>query len=190
MKRRAYIRVSTHEQSVDRQIDALNGMCDELHIEVLSALSKSRPVYKKVMRKLKSGDVFVILDIDRAYRSTRDALRELDRLRERNIAIHIANLSIDTSTPYGELIYTIVSALAQFERDLLSQRTKEGLEAARARGAKIGRPRKLTNRQLHNAAKRMAETGESFACVAKRYDVAAWTLARSLRREGIEIPVQ
>lgn len=187
MKRLAYIRVSTLEQSVDRQIDALNGICDELYIEVLSAVSKSRPVYSKVMRKLKSGDVFVILDLDRAYRSTQDALKELDRLHERNVSIHIANLSIDTSTPYGVLIYTIVSALAEFERRLLSQRTKEGLKAAKARGKILGRPRKMTPRQLKNAARRLSEAGESLATVADRYGVASWTLSRALKREGIDV---
>lgn len=187
MKRRAYIRVSTPEQRHDRQIIGLRGLCDELHIETVSAVSKSRPVYETVMRRLKPGDVFVILDLDRAYRSSRDALAQLDRLRARNVAIHIANFGIDTSTPYGELIYTIIGALAQFERDLLSQRTKEGLEAARRKGKRIGRPPKMTKSQLENAALRLARGAASFDQVAADYGVASWTLARSLRREGIEI---
>lgn len=186
MKRIAYIRVSTLEQSIDRQIDALEHLSDEVHIERISAVSKSRPVYDRVMRKLKSGDIFIILELDRAYRSTQDALRELDRLHARNVSIYIANLSIDTSTPYGVLIYTIVSALAEFERKLLSQRTKEGLKAAKARGKILGRPRTLTTRQLKNAAKRLAMEGESLNTVAKRYGIAAWSLSRALKREGIE----
>lgn len=187
MKRRGYIRVSTPEQRHDRQIVGLKDICDELHIETVSAVSKSRPEYEALMRRLKPGDVFVIWDLDRAYRSTRDALDQLDRLSKRGISIRIANLGIDTSTPYGVLIFTIIGALAQFERDLLSQRTKEGLEAARRNGKRIGRPPKMSKRQLKNASLRLAGGGETFSQVAADYGVAGWTLARSLRREGIEI---
>ena len=183
MKRIAYIRVSTCEQRPDRQIHGLEGICDEVYIETLSAASKQRPIYSEVMQRLKPGDVFVIWDLDRAYRSTRDALTELEQLSERDIAIHIANLNIDTTTPHGLLIYTIISALAEFERRLLSQRTKEGLEAARRRGKKIGRPKALTRQQVMRAARRIARTGESFEAVGKRYGVAGWTLSRSIRTD-------
>lgn len=187
MRKRAYIRVSTPDQCHDRRILGLRGFCDELHIETVSAVSRTRPVYEKVMELLEPGDVFVIWDLDRAYRSTRDALDQLDRLNSRNISIHIANLGLDTSTPYGVLIYTIIGALAQFERELLSQRTKEGLEAARRNGKRIGRPPKMTKRQLQNASVRLAGGAESYHQVAADYGVASWTLVRSLRREGIEI---
>ncbi len=187
MKRRAYIRVSTPDQSHDRQIIGLQGLCDELHVETISAINKTRPVYETVMRRLRPGDVFVIWDLDRAYRSTRDALDQLDRLRKRGVSIRIANLGIDTSTPYGILIYTIIGALAQFERDLLSQRTKEGLEAARAKGKRIGRPPKMTKRQLKTASKRLEGGTETLADVAADYGVAKWTLTRSLRREGYKV---
>lgn len=187
MKRIAYIRISTHEQSPDRQINGLSGLCDELHVETVSAISKSRPVYEAVMNRLKSGDVFVIWDLDRAYRSTRDALNELDRLRELNISIHIANLSIDTTTPHGMLIYTIISATAEFERNFLSQRTKEGMEAARQNGKRIGRPPKMTKRQLKNASNRLLRNNESLRQVAADYGVAGWTLSRALKREGFDL---
>lgn len=180
MKKRGYIRVSTPDQSHDRQIIGLRDICDELHIETVSATSKCRPVYDAVLRRLKPGDIFVIWDLDRAYRSTRDALDQLDRLRGRNVSIHIANLGIDTNTPYGVLIYTIIGALAQFERDLLSQRTKEGIEAARQKGKRIGRPPKLSKRQLEVAASRLKR--EDTCAVAADYGVADWTLLRAIRR--------
>lgn len=181
----AYIRVSTENQSCDRQIDGLRDMCDELHVEKGSAVRKRRPVYSKVMRRLSPGDTFVILDLDRAYRSTKDALSELEKLRARNVTIKIANLNLDTSTPYGMLIYTFISALAEFERNLLSQRTKEGIEAARKRGKRIGRPPLLSRRKLKQAAKRVLQTGESLNKVGASYGVAGWTLSRALKREGI-----
>jgi len=186
MKKIAYLRVSTCEQRPDRQIDGLKDICDELHIEKLSAMSKCRPVYEEVMDRLKPGDVFVIWDLDRAYRSTKDALNEIDRLKERGVSIRIASMDIDTSTPFGVLLYTFIGALAQFERQLLSERTKQGIEAARRRGKRIGRPRKLSARQLVEAAIRLADTGESFETVGKRYDVSGWTLSRSLKRTKLK----
>lgn len=182
MKKIAYLRVSTAEQRPDRQIDGLKALCEELHIERLSAVSKCRPVYEEVIATLQQGDVFVIWDLDRAYRSAKDALNELDALRDRGIEVHIANLSLDTSTPYGKLLYTVVSGLAEFERNLLSQRTKEGMEAARRRGKQIGRPRKLNASQLNEARRRVGAESETLKAIASSYGIAPWTLSRSLKR--------
>ena len=182
MKKIAYIRVSTAEQRPDRQINGLTALSDEMHIETLSAVSKSRPVYEKVTESLKPGDVLLIWDLDRAYRSAKDALNELDRLHARGVEIQIANMSIDTSTPYGKFLFTLIGGLAEFERQLLSQRTKEGLDAARARGKRIGRPPKLSERDLRRAARQIAQTGDSYESVAKSYGVSGWTLSRSLQR--------
>ncbi|MBK5950883.1 hypothetical protein CH339_11695 [Rhodobium orientis] len=190
MKRIAYMRVSTSEQRPDRQIDGLKGYYDELHLETLSAISKRRPVYTQIMRRLRRGDVFVIWDLDRAYRSTQDALNEIDKLNKRGIGIHIASMSIDTTSPFGRLLYIFISALAEFERDLLSQRTKEGLAAARKRGKRLGRPPILSKRQLRNAARRLANTGESYETVGKRYGVSGWTLSRAITREGVGVSRQ
>ena len=189
MKKIAYIRVSTAEQRPDRQIDGLTALCDELHIETLSAVSKARPVYDQVMQRLRPGDVFLIWDLDRAYRSAKDALNELDRLRACNVEIQIANMAIDTSAPFGQFLFTLISGLAEFERQLLSQRTREGLDAARQRGARIGRPPKMSRAQLMAAAERIRRGGESIAVIAADYGVAGWTLSRALKREGLE-PVE
>ena len=187
MRKIAYIRVSTAEQRPERQIDGLAALSDEIHIETLSAVSKFRPIYERVTGDLKPGDVFLIWDLDRAYRSAKDALNELDRLHTRGVEIQIANMAIDTSTPHGKFLFTLTSGLAEFERQLLSQRTKEGLEAARARGKRIGRPTKLSKQQLRNAARQLAETGESYEAVGRTYGVSGWTLSRSLQREGISL---
>lgn len=186
MKKIAYIRVSTPDQKHDRQLLGLGDLCDELHIETISAVKKERPVYEKVMQRLKPGDVFVIWDLDRAYRSTRDALDQLDQLCSRNISIHIANLGLDTSTPYGVLIYTIIGALAQFERDLLSQRTKEGMEAARQNGKQIGRPRKLSADTLDRIAAHLQAKEFTAAEVALQFDMHERSLTRNLRERAAE----
>lgn len=184
MKKIAYLRVSTHEQSPDRQIDGLKGLCDDLRIETVSACSRRRPVYEDVLAELRSGDILIIWDLDRAYRSAKDALTELDRLRERGIDFQIANLSIDTTTPAGIFVYTIMSALAEFERRTLSQRTKEGVAAARRRGKRIGRPPKMDNAELTRAARRIKYEKESIAAIAREHGVAPWTLSRALKRKA------
>ena len=177
-----YLRVSTEEQRPDRQIDALTPICDELHIEKLSASAKNRPVYTKLVNSLKSGDVFVIWDLDRAYRSAKDALNELDNLRERGIEIQIASFHIDTSTPHGMLIYTFISGLAEFERRLLSERTKQGLAAAVKRGQRLGPPIKMTEAQVRSAMRKIATKEASVAEIAALNGVHPSTVARSIKR--------
>ncbi len=133
------------------------------------------------MRRLQPGDLFIIWDLDRAWRSAKDALGELDKLRERGIDFLIANLDIDTTTPHGRLVYTIMGALAEFERATLSRRTKEGLASARARGKRLGRPPILSDRQLHRAERRIAK-GATYSAVAAVLGVDPWTLSCSLQR--------
>lgn len=188
MKKIAYARVSTPEQRHDRQIEGLRAFCDELHIETISACSAKRPVYDRVLKKLKPGDMLVVWDLDRAFRSVIDALTEAEKLRQRGVHFQIANLNIDTSTPAGIFVYTMLSALAEFERRTLSQRTREGLAAARKRGAKIGRPPVLNETQLREARTRIDLHGKSISDVAGELKVPRWTLTRSLRR--LETPEQ
>lgn len=180
-KRIGYLRVSTQEQRPDRQIYGLEHICDELHIERISAVTRHRPVYERVLGCLLPGDTLVVWDLDRAFRSVVDAVTEAERLRARGIDFQIANLQVDTATPAGMLVYTVMSAFAEFERRTLVQRTKEGLAAARKRGARLGRPPKLNGDQL--AAVRLRLPHETLAAIALDYDVAPWTLTRALRRE-------
>lgn len=123
----------------------------------------------------------MVWDLDRAFRSVVDALSEAEKLRARGVHFRIANLNIDTTTPAGIFVYTMMSALAEFERRTLSQRTKEGLAAARARGKRLGRPPKLTAAQLRKAG-RCIDGGASIATTARELRVAPWTLSRALRR--------
>lgn len=187
MRKIAYARVSTPEQRHDRQVEGLKAFCDELHVETLSACSAKRPVYDHVLARLRPGDMLVVWDLDRAFRSAKDAIDTLDALRGRGVHFHIANLHLDTTTPHGTLIYIIMSGLAQFERDTISQRTREGIAAARARGKRIGRPPVLSDKQLQSAARRL-EQGETYAAIAGDYRVDGWTLSRSLRRSASRMP--
>jgi DNA invertase Pin-like site-specific DNA recombinase len=181
MRRIAYLRVSTAEQRPDRQILGLREMADELHIEKLSAVARKRPVYDEVIARLRPGDVLVVWDIDRAYRTLKDAVNELDALTARGIRFHIAKMNIDTQSAYGRYHYNIMSAGFQLERETLIERTKEGIAAARSRGVRIGRPPKLSDVELFAAHERVL-AGESRAKVAASFGIAAWSLTRALRR--------
>lgn len=182
-KKVGYLRVSTHEQRPDRQIDGLSALCDELHFETLSATSRRRPVYEAVIARLKRGDTLVVWDLDRAFRSVIDAVTEAENLQQNGIEFHIVNLQIDTATPAGMLVYVVMSAIAEFERRQLSQRTLEGLAAARRRGARLGRPPKLSAEQLAAAKLRLSSTPETMTSIASEYGVAPWSLTRALRRQ-------
>lgn len=182
MRRIAYLRVSTAEQRPDRQIEGLKDMADELHIETASAVARRRPVYDRVIQTLAPGDVLVIWALDRAYRSAKDALNEIDALQARGIHVQIANLHLDTATPHGRFIYTIMSGLAEFERETLVQRTKEGIEAARLRGKRIGRPPKLSASQISDAHRRLLQGEATRAEIAAELDVQPWTLTRAINR--------
>lgn len=184
MNRIAYVRVSTPEQRFDRQIVGLYEMCDEMYFETQSAKTVRRPVYRKVLRRLRRGDTLVVWDLDRAFRNVVDARREEEKLRERGITLKIAHLDIDTSTPCGMFIYTMRAAQAEFERQILSQRTKEGMEAARQRGVRIGRPPSISSAQIE-AARRMVEMeGRTVTEAARVLGVNRWTLSRALRRRA------
>lgn len=188
MKRIAYLRVSTAEQRPDRQIDGLRGMADELYIEKLSAVSRHRPVYQHVISRLDRGDMLVVWALDRAYRTVADAFIELDALRARGVRFQIASMQLDTETADGRYQYGLMSLQAQYEREKLIERTKEGLAAARARGKRIGRPPKLSPVQLFEAHCRIEAGEEPLSSIAADYGLWPWSLTRAIRRSLGDLP--
>ena len=176
-----YLRVSTEDQKPDRQVDALQPLCDELHVEKLSAVAKSRPVFERVLSELSRGDTLVVWSLDRAFRNTKDALIHADQLKERGVHFQIVSLGVDTSTADGRLAFTMVAAVAEHERNRLSERTRQGLAVARRNGQRLGPPPKMSDRQIRNAIARL-KRGELRRDVAKYYGVHPWTLTRSIRR--------
>ena len=177
-----YLRVSTEEQRPDRQWDGLQDICDRVFIEKISAVSEKRPVYDQVLRRLKTGDTLVVWDLDRAFRSTVDALLEAEKLRQRGIEFQIITLNVDTSTPSGELIYTVMAAFAQFERQILIKRTKEGMAAARRRGKHVGRPYKLTQDQIIEAHAIILAGHASITGMAQKLGCSRDTLSKAFLR--------
>lgn len=176
-----YIRVSTKDQNPARQVEGLQGICDQVMIEKASGASiKDRPVYDEVISKLGAGDTFVVWDLDRAFRSTVDAILELEKLQERGINFQIVTFNIDTSTPHGEFIYTMLAGLARMERQTIIKRTKEGLAAAKRRGVKLGRQPKLSGEQIDHAKQMIGQGTESVTSMARILGVHRTTLSRAV----------
>lgn len=137
-----YARVSTSEQNLDRQIDSLREAgCERIYAEKVSAVKKERPELSRMMDALREGDVMIVAELTRLGRSVRDLIDIVEKIHE--AGANVVSLSepwMDTTSVQGNLIFNIFSAFAQFERDLTRQRVMHGLETARARGRKGGRP--------------------------------------------------
>lgn len=136
-----YARVSTQDQELARQIDALrNYGVEELYAEKMTGTNRERPELGKLKLRAKAGYIIVIESLSRLGRSTKDLLSLIDEWEKKDVKLVSLKENIDTSTPTGKLILTVLSAICQFERDITVQRTKEGLQSAAARGRKGGRP--------------------------------------------------
>lgn len=187
-RRLGYIRVSTRAQAPDRQIEVLRAECDELYVEHVSAVAAERPVFDKLITDLNPGDTFVVVDLDRAFRSAVDAILISSALCQQGVKFKILSFPLDTTSDEGELFFGIVALFAQFERRIISRRTREGLEAARARGVTLGRRPKLTEQQIRAAYRQLTTLG----CkdIANGLGVSRITLQRSFRRLGLHYPIR
>jgi len=148
-----YARVSIQSQNIDRQLDALKtyGVPDDrLFVEKISCTAKERPEFTKLQQIFRDGDLLVIESLSRLGRSTKDLLTIIDRFEKQGVKVVSIKEQIDTRTPTGKLLTTVLMAMSQFERDIIVQRTQEGLIAARARGRKGGRP-PLSQAQIKKA---------------------------------------
>ncbi|WML79169.1 recombinase family protein [Streptomyces sp. VNUA74] len=156
-----YGRVSTHEQHPEAQEDALRvAGCDEVYIDRASGKLASRPELDKALLRLREGDSLVITKLDRLGRSLKNLIELSERLKDEGVALVVLDQGIDTSTPIGRMFYQILGAVAEFERELIVERTKDGLQAARARGRVGGRKKALRPRQVDLARSMYDEKGE------------------------------
>ena len=137
-----YARVSTEQQNLDRQLDALRRYgCDVIYNEKMTGTKRNRPELSKLLDRMTDGDTVVIESLSRLGRSTKDLIELTELFQSKGVHLVSLKESIDTSTSTGKLLFTLMSAIAQFERDVIADRTREGLRSARARGRAGGRPR-------------------------------------------------
>jgi DNA invertase Pin-like site-specific DNA recombinase len=178
-----YARVSTDDQKLELQRDALGeDGCDEIFEEKISGTRGQLPVRDKLLAYARPGDCVVVYKLDRLGRSLHDLLEIVTLLGERGIGLRSLRESIDTTTPAGRLTLHVFAALAEFEADVLRERTRAGLEAARRRGARLGRPASLNLEQLEIARTLLENPSLSARQIAEQLGVHRATLYRSLRR--------
>lgn len=143
-----YARVSTQEQNLDAQIDALKAAgAERIFEEKLSGKAKNRPELEKLLDQLRAGDVIVVTKYDRLARSLKDLITIVEAIREREAGFKSLAEDIDTTTPAGRLVFHVFGSIAEFERERIAERTKEGLAAAKKRGRVGGRPPALSTDQ-------------------------------------------
>jgi DNA invertase Pin-like site-specific DNA recombinase len=176
---RGYARVSTKDQDLAPQVEALKAAgATDIYSEKISGARADRPKLAKLMASLEAGDIVIVTKLDRLGRSTRELLDLIDRIDKAGAAFRsLGDKDWDTSSRQGRLLLTMLAAIADFERDLIRERTGEGRKRAMANGVKFGRKPKLTPYQREEALKRRA-TGETLAAIAKTYGVAISMISR------------
>ena len=180
-----YARVSTTDQDAALQIDALTAAgCYRVFVDTISGSLDHRPELEKLMDQLRPGDTLVVWRLDRLGRSIRHLIDQLQILSERGVGFRSLQETIDTTSSGGRLVFHVFAALAEFERDLIRERTHAGLAAARARGRKGGRPPALSPDQ-GKAARRMYEQNEmTVAQIGAVLGVSRATIYRALNRNS------
>src|SRR5438105_9205497 len=149
-----YARVSTHEQNLDMQIDALQAAgCEKIFTDKISTLKEERKGLQEALDFLRPGDVLVVWKLDRLERTLKQLIELVDMFNQKGIGFKSLKETIDTTTSTGKLVFHIFGALAEFERDIIHERTRAGLEAARARGRNGGRPKSLPPHKIALAKK-------------------------------------
>ena len=179
-----YARVSTQDQNLDRQLDNLRSAgCERIFNEKMTGTKSDRPELNTMMMTLRSGDILVIDSFSRLSRSTKDLLMLVDKLT--TMGVHLVSLkeNLDTTTATGKLMLTMLSALSQFERDLIAERTVDGLKAARARGRVGGRPRLGTDKDRKQALAMYHANVMTNKEIASRFGVSIRTLSRWIASE-------
>ena len=177
-----YARISTIDQNADMQLKALQRAGVEpsnIFKDELSGATTKRPALLRCLRKVQDGDTLIVWKLDRLARSLRDLIAMVEEFDQRGVNFRSLTEEISTTTPGGKLTFHIFAALAEFERGIIIERTREGMKAARARGVRPGPKRKLSRQQIDHARK-LIEDGKRREEVADLFKVGRTTLYRAL----------
>ncbi len=176
-----YARVSTEEQNAEMQLAALKKIgCDRVFLDQgVSGAEISRPALGEVLKNMRAGDQIVVWRLDRLSRSLSDLLQLVKKIEAYGGSFRSLNEQIDTSSPAGTLMFHMLGALAEFERALISERTKAGMRAAKANGASLGRPARLTAVDVV-LAQQLARDGTAPEQIAKQFGVSRATIYRAI----------
>ncbi len=177
-----YARVSTGEQNLDLQVDALKQAdCKTILQEKMSGTISERPKLEEALNFMRDGDTLVVWRLDRLGRSLKHLIEIINHLHDRGLYFKSLQENIDTVSSSGKLIFHIFGALAEFERNIISERTKAGLKAARARGRHGGRPRSIDAKTIEMARKLINEGSNSISEICKNLGISRASLYRYLK---------
>ena len=199
MRLAIYARVSTADQTVHPQLDALRDYAHARGIEItkeymdegVSGARDRRPALDELLRdaRRRKFDALAVVKLDRLARSVRHLTNLAAELEALGVDLVVLDQGIDTSTPAGRLLFHVLGSIAEFERDLIAERTKAGLAAARRRGKRIGRPRAIRGPATFQMQRRL-DAGASFGAIARELGVATSTVSREAGRLGLTTPAE
>ncbi|QGQ47253.1 recombinase family protein [Metabacillus sediminilitoris] len=177
-----YARVSTVSQDLESQLQALKAEgCEVIYSEKFTGTKKDRPQFQELLSVLKAGDTLTVTKLDRFARSASDAIETVRELFNKDVKVHILNMGIVENTPTGKLIFTILSGFAEFERDMIIERTQEGKAIAKQKADfKEGRPNKFSKKQIEHALQ-LLET-HSYKQVEEITGISKSTLIRAKKK--------
>jgi len=177
-----YARVSTEEQSLEPQLEALKEAgCEEFFQEVASGAKTARPQLEEALKYARKGDVIVVWKLDRLGRSLKHLIETIQDLEKKGVEFKSLTEGMDTKTPGGRLLFNIFGAIAEFEKDLIKERTQAGLKAARARGRKGGRPKKMDPQMVEMARSLHKNANTPAADICRTLKISKSTLYRCLK---------
>lgn len=180
-----YARVSTTDQDARLQLDALTTAgCYRIFTDTASGAFESRPELEKLLDQIRPGDTLVVWRLDRLGRSIRHLINHMDALQQQGIEFKSLQENIDTSSSGGRLVFNIFASLAEFERDLIRERTNAGLVAARARGRTGGRPSSLSRDKLRTAKRLYEQKDMTVAQIGEVLGVSRSTVYRALKKDS------
>ncbi|KAA9017981.1 recombinase family protein [Niallia endozanthoxylica] len=179
-----YARVSTHQQDLESQLQTLeNEGCDKIYSEKFTGTKTDRPKFQELLSILKENDTLVVTKLDRFARTTAEGINTVKELFERGVKVHVLNMGLVEDTPTGRLILNVMLAFAEFERDMIVERTQEGKAIAKQKADfREGRPNKYSRKQIEHALQLLESN--SYKQVESLTGISKSTLIRAKRKQN------